>query len=242
MAVEIPELGDDRHRMWLDLIDLAHTFPAQWTIIGAHMVALYAWEANLPSRPSDDVDVLVNVRLAANATEEISHFLRERGYEPQVSARRLAHLFTRGGAQIDVLAPDGLGERANTRTVPPNRTIRVPGGTQALRRSSTVEIRSRNVEGALPRPNLLGAILVKVRAIERDDLPDSQRADVALLLQLVEDPDTLSADLSRTERNWLQRHRYFADAGDAQWGSFYADDPERAALVYRRLLLASRGA
>jgi hypothetical protein len=39
----------------------------------------------------------------------------------------------------------------------------------------------------LPRPNLLGAILVKTRAIAVDDAKDSQRIDVAFLLTLVED-------------------------------------------------------
>lgn len=236
MAIEIPELGDDRHRLWCDLIDMARAFPNRWTIVGAHMVSLYAWEAGVSSRPSNDVDVVVDVRLATNGTEEISRFLLERGYEPEVSRDWVAHLFTRGVAQVDVLAPDGLGERANTRTVPPNRTVQVPGGTQALNRSAPVAVRTRDVEGALPRPSLLGAILVKVRAIERDDVPNAQRADVALLLQLVEDPDRLAAELGRTERRWLERHRYFGEAKAPEWHAFEADDPERAALVYRRLV------
>lgn len=67
MPIELPELGDERHQLWCDLIDLAAAFPNRWTIIGAHMVALYAWEAGVRSRPTDDVDVLVNVRVAANA-------------------------------------------------------------------------------------------------------------------------------------------------------------------------------
>lgn len=236
MAIEIPELGDERHRLWCDLLDMERAFPGRWTIIGAHMVALYAWEAGVRTRPSDDVDVLVNVRLATNGTEQISKFLLERGYEPEISRRRFAHLFTREGAQVDVLAPDGLGERANVRTVPPNRTVKVPGGTQALNRSTRVAIRTRDVDGELPRPNLLGAILVKVRAIEKDDVPTAQRADVALLLQLVDDPDQLAADLTRAERGWLRRHPYFGDASAPEWNAFPADDPERAALVYRRLL------
>ena len=86
MAIEIPELGDERHRLWCDLIDLAEAYPGRWTIIWAHMVALYAWEVGVASRPSDDVDVLVDVRLAANGTEEVSSFLLERGYEPEISS------------------------------------------------------------------------------------------------------------------------------------------------------------
>src|SRR5205823_10671029 len=80
--IVIPELGDGRHQMWCDLFDLAEAFPSKWTIIGAHMVALYAWEAGLASRPSDDVDVLVNVRLATDGTQAVSQFLQDRGCEP----------------------------------------------------------------------------------------------------------------------------------------------------------------
>jgi hypothetical protein len=236
MPIDIPELGDERHQLWCDLIDLAAAFPNSWTIIGAHMVALYAWEAGLTSRPTDDVDVLVNVRLAANGTEEVSRFLRDREYELEVSDTRLAHLFRRGVAQIDVLAPDGVGERANVRTLRPLRTVRVPGGTQALSRSSLVEVRSRDIVGALPRPTLLGAILVKVRAIDTDDVPNAQRSDVALLLQLVENPDELAGALTRTEKRWLRRHEYLADPADPMWNAIQAEDREQAALVYRRLL------
>jgi hypothetical protein len=237
MPIEIPELGDDHHQLWGDLIELDRTFPGKWTIIGAHMVALYAWEAGMRNRPSQDVDVLVNVRVAADATEEISRFLRERKYEPEISARGVAHLFKRSETrQIDVFAPDGIGSRANTRTVAPNRTIRIPGGTQALNRSVRIDVTSRGVEGQLPRPNLLGAILVKVRGIEVDDVPSAQRSDVARLLSLVQDPDELAAELTRTERRWLARHQYFADPRDAHWDGFETDDREQAALVFRRLL------
>src|SRR6266487_5276688 len=102
MTIEIPELGDDHHGMWADLVELAAAYPNRWTLIGAHMVALYAWDAGLQARPSDDADVLVNVRIAANATEDVSRFLIDRGYEPEISANGIAHLFQRDGAAIDV--------------------------------------------------------------------------------------------------------------------------------------------
>ena len=63
MPIEIPELGDALHDPWVDLIDLGRQ-SVPWTLISAHMVALYAWEAGLVARPSNDVDVLVNVRVA----------------------------------------------------------------------------------------------------------------------------------------------------------------------------------
>ena len=174
--IEIPETGDERHRLWCDLMQMWRDFPGAWTIVGAHMVALHAWEAGLTSRPSDDVDVLVDVRLAVDGTQEISAYLLERGYRADVTRSRLAHLFTRGAAQIDILAPDGLGARASTATVHGQRTVRVPGGSQALARSEEIVVRSRDTRGTLPRPDLLGALLVKIRAIGIDDLPGAQRS------------------------------------------------------------------
>jgi hypothetical protein len=43
-VIDIPEQGDAQHRLWCDLLDLARELPRQWTLIGAHMVALYTWE------------------------------------------------------------------------------------------------------------------------------------------------------------------------------------------------------
>jgi hypothetical protein len=236
--IDVPEQGDGAHRLWCDLLDLARELPGIWTVIGAQMVALYAWEAEIETRPSQDIDVLANVRLQTTAPQEIARFLVERGYEPEILRGGLAHLFRRDEVgEIDLFVPDGIGDRTPTRTIPPNRTIRIPGGTQALVRSEPVAIRTRDVEGEILRPNLLGAIIVKLRAIDVDDVPNAQRADVALLLGLVEDPDSLARELTRTDRRIVRRHAYFADLEDERWNAFFADDPETVALIYRRLLV-----
>ena len=64
----------------------------------------------------------------------------------------------------------------------------MPGGSQALRRTELIEVAVGDTRGVLPRPDLLGAILVKTRAIAVDDAKDSQRLDVAFLLTLVPRP------------------------------------------------------
>jgi hypothetical protein len=234
--IEIPEQGDDQHGLWADLIALAEAQSGSWTLIGAQMVALYAWDAGVESRPSEDADVLANVRVATNATREVTGFLRERGYEPEESLTDVVHRFMRENAEIDVLAPDGLGPNSDTTTVPGRHTIEVPGGSQALNRTELISVRSREIAGELPRPNLLGAILIKARAVEVDDVPNAQRADLALLLELVDDPDALRSDLRKSERAWLRRHEYLSDPDHPQWLEFEARDPEKAALVFRRLI------
>lgn len=121
-------------------------------------------------------------------------------------------------------------------TVPNFRTVRVPGGTQALHRSAPVAVRTRSVTGTVPLPDLLGAILVKVRAIAVDDEPQAQRSDVAFLLSLVENPDELARHCSPAERRWLRKHPYFGDPHNACWNGIVG--AEDGPIVYRRLITA----
>ena len=69
------------------------------------------------------------------------------------------------------------------------------------------EVAIGDTRGALPRPNLLAAILVKARAIAVDDAKDSQRLDVAFLLTLVSEPETLSAAITLRRRAGFARGR-----------------------------------
>jgi hypothetical protein len=80
---------------------------------------------------------------------------------------------------------------------------------------------------------LLGALLIKIRAIAVDDQPEAQRRDVAFLLSLVDDPEPLISDLLESERRWLRRHPYFADPGsDCYQEMASAAD---AATAFRRI-------
>lgn len=71
--------------------------------------------------------------------------------------------------------------------------------------------------GRIRRPNLLGAILVKARAVGVDDVPDDQRSDLALLLSLVEDPERVARDLKPTERGWLKDRAEMNEPEAACW-------------------------
>lgn len=233
--IEVPDLGEQFHGMWIELIHLAAVPPAPWVLIGAHMVAMHGWQRGQePIRPSRDADILVNARAIADGTARMSEALIDRDYKLDgISPEGIGHRFVREGVSIDVLGPDGLGERSDLRTVSGAHTVRVPGGTQALRRKQDVDVRSGSTRGTLPIPTLLGAILVKIRAIEVDDQPDAQRRDVAFLLSLVEDPDPLEVDLSKSERGWLRRHPYFADPANQSY--FGIGDAADAAISFRRL-------
>jgi hypothetical protein len=79
--------------------------------------------------------VLANVRALAGATRRLSEILVDQGFEldpPNLVG--ISHPFRSGRVTIDLLAPDGVGQRAELVTIPPARTLEVPGGTQALTR------------------------------------------------------------------------------------------------------------
>jgi hypothetical protein len=79
-----------------------------------------------------------------------------------ILAEGLQHLWVRGEASIDVLQPDGIGERASRRSgVTGSPTLPTAGGTQALQRSETVRVSVAGREGSVRRPNLVGALVVR---------------------------------------------------------------------------------
>lgn len=199
------------------------------------MVALHGWAKGKDQiRQSRDADVLVNVRAVTDGTARVSQALIDRAFAfDGASPEGVGHRFVRGGVSIDVLGPDGLGERADLRTVKGAHTVRVPGGTQALHRSAPTEIRSRSTVGFVPLPNLLGELLIKIRAIHVDDEPEAQRQDAAFLLSLIDDPDPMAADTTPTERKWLRRHMYLADPTQTYYRGIA--EAEDAAIAYRRL-------
>ena len=215
--IEIRPVDAQDEEVWRSLLELSESYREGWTLIGARMVTLYALEHyRTPPRFSLDADALINVRLIPHGTQRFSKLLLDMGYEMvDVSGFGHGHRFRKGSVAIDVLAPDGLNAVDRRITVPPLYTVEVPGGSQALQRSALVDVTVGKKRGVLPRPNLLGAILVKTRAIAVDDAKDSQRLDVAFLLTLVSDPAALSAAISSSEKGWLRARRELNE-----WGIF----------------------
>src|SRR5438093_11631286 len=79
--IAILDLGDDFQQMWQELIRLGEAPPPQWTLIGAHMVALHGWAKGREQiRPSRDADILVNLRAVADGTAKLSQILVDRGF------------------------------------------------------------------------------------------------------------------------------------------------------------------
>jgi hypothetical protein len=101
---------------------------------------------------------------------------------------RFKRLFETQFIVVDVLAPDNLGPRVDLTTRPPGRTLEAPGGTQALARAETIEVVAGGRSGEIPRPNLVGAILIKASALNLPGGAERHVTDLAFLLSLLTDP------------------------------------------------------
>ena len=224
--------------IWTTLCELAAVKPDGWTLIGGQMVLLHALEHDAePSRVSTDLDILVNARVVAGAVGDFVALVEALGFTlAGESPDGIAHRYARGHSVIDVLAPEGLGPRADLTTTPPGRTIQVPGGTQALARTELLPVECAGTQGHIPRPSLLGAIICKAAAVPVHRDRQVQLGDLGLLLSLVADPSELAPQLLRKDRARLQSVAEIASPDHAVWQDL---DPlaSRAARLTLRTLL-----
>lgn len=137
--------------------------PLPWVLVGGQMVALLEAEHGASiGFATGDVDALVDVRAMIGVTLEGARRLLDAGFEPDHTGAR-GYRFVRDGAIVDVLAPDHLSPRADLGTVPPDTTVQIVGGTQALARARVVEVDSGDGPFRIRIPTLAGAIVIKSR-------------------------------------------------------------------------------
>lgn len=221
-GVELPVLPPPVDDLWHTLLDLGDSLDVPWALIGGQMVLLHAIEnGQVPPQVSQDGDVIADVRAVPGALTHVVTNLEAMGFALQgISADGLAHRYTRFAEPrpvvIDVLAPEGLGRRADLTTTPPGRTIEVPGGTQALGRTERITVVHEGRRGTIPRPTLLAAIVGKAAATALPG-PDRHYRDLALLCALVDDPFDLSEQMTRKDRQRLRLARGLLDDVHPAW-------------------------
>ena len=89
-------------------------------------------------RPTNDVDLVVDLRVEPTVLDHTHDVLTRAGFEQDLpSPEGVAHRYRRGGATIDILAPDHMGARAQL-SLGSGRTIEAPGTSQAFGRVSLV--------------------------------------------------------------------------------------------------------
>jgi len=226
----LPTLEGHDDELWEVLLELSALQPGGWTLIGGQMVYLHALEhGETPPRISTDLDVLVNARVVSGGTAGFVADLEDRGFEMDgASPTGIAHRYRRAGVSIDVLAPEGLGPSTDLTTTPPNRTISVPAGTQALTRTELLPVKTKTREGMVPRPSLLGAVIGKAVAVDIDDVPEAQRQDLVFLLALVEDPLGTADLLTSKDHQRIRRRSELTGAEHPVWPTLTQEQRDRA--------------
>jgi hypothetical protein len=194
---------------WHGIMDLYEQLNQGWTLIGGQMVHLHCAEHGYaPPRPTNDIDTVVDVRADRDMLQVFTATLVALEFSPAgVSAEGIQHRWIRGDAVIDVLLPEGVGDRAASRTgVTGSPTLSTPGGTQALRRSESVPVSVNGREGIVRRPDLVGALVMKAAAHTAvgDAARGRHRFDFATLAALVAARDFRDVDLNKKDRRRLR--------------------------------------
>ena len=218
-------------RLTREIAAILHPLP--WVLVGGQMVAILEAEHGAGiGFATGDVDALVDVRAMLGITLEGARRLLDAGFEPDRGGAR-GYRFVRDGSNVDVLAPDHLSPRAELRTVPPDTTVQIVGGTQALARARVVEVDSGDGPFRIRIPTLAGAIVIKgrVAAIAQDGREKHER-DLARLLALVPDVNSLRAELTGRERGYLRAHRALLDVGHPAWRRVARTEDGVSALAF----------
>lgn len=234
------DLTPAAEQAWGVLFDLADSDTRSWLLVGGQMVYLLAVEnGSMLPRPTDDVDVVVDVRTRPGGTEWLAGWLTRRGFALEgISTFGIGHRLVRvadpgpGRVIFDVLAPEGLSQRTSLYTVRPARTVQAPGSRQAFQRSALVEVTVSGVldapprSGVVRRPNVLGALIVKAATtllpVRENPMRDWQ--DAALLLSFLADPVHAAADCGPKDRKRLKALMPLLEREHTGWATL--DDAE----------------
>jgi hypothetical protein len=207
--IVMPPMPPEQTASWLGVLDLYDHLGEGWTLIGGQLVHLYCAErGQFPVRPTNDVDAVIDVRADPNMLRTFTSALTGIGFTSAgISAEGRQHRWVRGQASIDVLLPDGVGQRASERQgVTGSPTLPTAGGTQALQRSEVVAVTVGGREGSVWRPNLVGALIVKAAAHGNAGDPGvaRHRRDFVVLAGLVTTADFANEQLTRKDRQRLR--------------------------------------
>lgn len=221
--ITLPSLPAPVDELWDVLLDLGG-LDIPWSLIGGQMVLLHGLErGQTPPQVSQDGDVLGNIRADRSALRDLVRELESRGFDLEgISTDGRAHRYVRGARPrqvvVDVLAPEGVGTRADLTTTPPGRTVQVPAGTQALDRTEIVQVRHGRRTGPVPRPSLLAAVVGKAAACRLPGDPARHLRDLAFLCALIEDPFAMREQMNAKDLSRLRTAApLLADREALQW-------------------------
>jgi hypothetical protein len=207
--IVLPVMPFEQTASWLGVLDLYDRLSDGWTLIGGQLVHLYCAErGQFPERPTNDADTVIDVRADPRMLHRFTKTLTDLGFESAgISAEGSQHRWVRGFALIDVLLPDGVGERAGKRQgITGSPTLPTAGGTQALQRSAVAAVTVDGREGFVRRPNLVGALVVKAAAHGNAGDPGiaRHRRDFVVLAGMITAADFTDENLTKKDRQRLR--------------------------------------
>jgi len=124
-------MGEAQRQSWHALMDLYERVNAGWTLIGGQLVHLHCAERGTsPTRPTNDIDTVVDIRASQLMLATFTGVLKDMGFtrehprkEPSTAGaatrRRSTSLFPRALASAQQLAPAPEGPGPSVRPVPP---------------------------------------------------------------------------------------------------------------------------
>lgn len=117
----LPPMPPEQTASWMGLLDLHERLADGWTLNGGQLVHLHcAQRGQVSVRPTNDADTVIDDRADPTMLATCTETLTDLGFRSAgISADGLHHRWIRGDASVDVLLPDGIGDRASLR----------PGGT-----------------------------------------------------------------------------------------------------------------
>ena len=237
---------------WPNVAELARVLPSdRWTLIGGLMTQLHAIHHGIDAvRPTNDVDIVLHIETARGTPNATAAALESLGYEMKENVdprNNVGHRFTRGDTHVDVVSSDdadvvdvvvadhaapSVDERMRRMDM-----VKVPGGTQALRR--TVNYRLEIEEGeittiSVPRP--FGALILKAAAYATDSrVPERHLFDAAVLLACIENPLAEREGFAGSDRSRLLVLERELVEGHRAWLRMPVQDARRGQAVLRTL-------
>ena len=201
-------MSERQEGAWRGLLEVASLLPKRsWCVVGGQMVFLYCCEREVAvNRPTDDGDVVLDVRAEPAILHAFTAALKDIGFDSAgVSPEGHQHRWVRGEAQIDVLIPTGLGERAAKRHgATGGTTLPTPGAQQALDRSAPVFVEIGETSGTVWRPSMIGALVAKAAAYGVGDAAcDRHLVDFAVLASMVTRSDGIADHVTPRDRKHL---------------------------------------
>lgn len=204
--IDLGELPSAQQASWLALLEIAETVPNGWCLVGGQMVFLHATERGVPpSRATDDVDAVLDVRADPEALSHFTRALLNAGFEPQTNMSGHHSWWTRGEARIDIMIPSSLGRAAKKKGASGGTALATPGAQQALERAEQVAVTVGAHTSLVWRPNLLGALVAKAAAsgVAQDRGTERHLTDFAVLATMVRPDDEIATHIGSKDTTYL---------------------------------------